>query len=59
MSIAKKIANSNHEYHYTTRSYSKHGLGASRRTSQKTRDRTAKRKEERIAFKDECNSDGA
>lgn len=56
MNIAKKIANTNHEDHYTTRTYSKHGVGASRRKFQRQVDRAAKRKEARQAFKDECNS---
>jgi len=59
MNIANKIANGNHEDHYTTRTFNRHGLGANLRKFQRQRDRMAKRKEARQAFKDECNSDGA
>ena len=59
MNIANKIANMNHEYHESTRTWSRHGLGASKRRGQKIQDRKGKRREARQAFKDECNSDGA
>ena len=59
MNIANKIADANHEYHQSTRTWSRHGLSAGHRRAQKIQDRKGKRKEARQAFKDECNSDGA
>jgi len=55
MSIAKKIANENHEEvtRMTTRSSSKHGLSKVLSRGKRIRNRAAKRKEEKIAFEDE------
>lgn len=56
MSIAKKIANENHETagRYTTRTYSKHGLSKKARDYKRIYNRIGKRAEARIAFKDEA-----
>lgn len=57
MNIAKKIANSNHEHHVSTRTWSRHGVGKTKTRGQKVQDRKGKREEARQAFKDECNSE--
>lgn len=60
MNTYKKIANAHHEEEsrWTSRDF---GGRISKRTqrAKKIVNRIAKREESRLAFKDECNSDGA
>ena len=48
----KKLANENHEYHYTTRTFSKHGVSAKIRRAQRLADRAAKREVARRDLKE-------
>jgi hypothetical protein len=61
MNIHKKIANAHHEEEtrWTSRDFRDRPLPATLRRSKRIINRIAKREAERIAFKDECNSDGA
>lgn len=57
MNAYRKIANANHEEAgaYTTRSFSRHGLGKGARKLKKIVNRNAKRAEAREAFRVEAN----